>query len=342
MYFQPNAMPDPYGGPFLSPEQRHRQKQYSKSIVRTGNSLGTTLLLVQVFGTAVILLLPKIVAAVFPFASTKDVFYEALEYAIYSPIALMLAAVVGAWISKNRVRELIPFEPFSLSEGVGCMLLCFWGILIGNYLTNILSTLVPRVQETYDMISGPDPSTPLELTLNLLQTAAIPALVEEFAFRGVMLGMLRRYGDGFAIVVSSLLFGVIHGNFVQMPFAFFVGLAFGYTVVRTGSLVPVVIIHFINNATSDLLVYFQPQLNALLGEYYMVYLFGAWFVLGGIGLMTLVLFSNKGFSACLRPYVGCISPTRRTVSLVRAPVLILAVLYYFFNALMILNLPLGG
>ena len=68
--------------------------------------------------------------------------------------------------------------------------------------------------------------------------------------RGVLMGVLRKYGDGFAIIVSALVFGLMHGNLVQIPFAFVLGLFFGYAVIRTGTIWTAVVIHFLNNLLS--------------------------------------------------------------------------------------------
>ena len=57
------------------------------------------------------------------------------------------------------------------------------------------------------------------LVLNLLVLAVLPALLEEMIFRVCILGALRKYGDTFAIVVSALLFGFIHGGLSQSVFA---------------------------------------------------------------------------------------------------------------------------
>lgn len=86
------------------------------------------------------------------------------------------------------------------------------------------------------------------ILISLLGGAALPALVEEFALRGVVLGSLRRFGDGFAIITSAAMFGIMHGTVSQIPFAFVVGLYLGFAVVKTGSIWTAVIIHFINNA----------------------------------------------------------------------------------------------
>ena len=55
-------------------------------------------------------------------------------------------------------------------------------------------------------------------------------VVEELLFRGAIQGhLLRKWKKPlWAIVVSSLIFGIVHGNWVQAPFAFVVGLALGW------------------------------------------------------------------------------------------------------------------
>lgn len=76
----------------------------------------------------------------------------------------------------------------------------------------------------------------------------LPAVLEEMLFRGAIMQSLRRFGDGFALMVSSLLFALVHGNLVQAPMAFLSGLALGYFALRTGSLRTGMIAHFVNNA----------------------------------------------------------------------------------------------
>jgi membrane protease YdiL (CAAX protease family) len=49
-------------------------------------------------------------------------------------------------------------------------------------------------------------------------------VVEEIVFRGAILRGLERYGKWFAVLISALLFGVFHGNLIQSPYAFLVGL----------------------------------------------------------------------------------------------------------------------
>ena len=64
---------------------------------------------------------------------------------------------------------------------------------------------------------------------------------------------LRRFGDGFALLISALLFGLFHLNMVQAPYAFLLGLWFGYLVLRTGSLRISMVLHACINLSAGVM-----------------------------------------------------------------------------------------
>ena len=83
--------------------------------------------------------------------------------------------------------------------------------------------------------------------------ALLPALCEEFAYRGFILSGLRRSGHRWrAIVLSSLLFALAHSIIQQQANAFFLGLILGYLAVQAGSIWPCIAYHFMHNATAYL------------------------------------------------------------------------------------------
>ena len=85
-------------------------------------------------------------------------------------------------------------------------------------------------------------------------------IFEEILFRGFLLRSLAPYGKKFAIFGSAFFFGIFHGNIVQSPFAFAVGLVLGYVTVEY-SMVWAVVLHMFNNLVmGDLL----PRLVTLL------------------------------------------------------------------------------
>ncbi len=109
--------------------------------------------------------------------------------------------------------------------------------------------------------------------LTFIATAIVPALVEEFACRGIVLGMLKKHGESFAIISSSIIFGIMHGNFEQIPFAIMVGLILGYIYVKTGSIWTCVAVHCANNAVSVVFSYLDGVLSTNIQNLlYVIYL----------------------------------------------------------------------
>ena len=88
--------------------------------------------------------------------------------------------------------------------------------------------------------------------LGLLSIALLTPILEEMLFRGAIEGRLLRMWQNpwGAIIVSSLVFGVVHMNPAQIPFAFLLGVMFGWLYYRTGSLLPGIIGHVLNNSVA--------------------------------------------------------------------------------------------
>ena len=95
----------------------------------------------------------------------------------------------------------------------------------------------------------------------VLVVAAMPAICEELAFRGFILSGCGSLGNNRrAIVVSAVFFGLAHGMLQHSIGTFFMGLVLGYLVVRSGSLLPGMVFHFLNNAMLVLAAKVTPEL----------------------------------------------------------------------------------
>ncbi|MBQ2793180.1 MAG: CPBP family intramembrane metalloprotease [Clostridia bacterium] len=88
----------------------------------------------------------------------------------------------------------------------------------------------------------------------LLVHALAPALLEEMLFRYIPLKVLYPYSPRAAVLLSSLFFALIHLDLYKMPYAFIAGVIFALADVITGSVLPSLAIHLLNNASSLLLM----------------------------------------------------------------------------------------
>lgn len=98
--------------------------------------------------------------------------------------------------------------------------------------------------------------------------AIIPAVCEEWFFRGFLLrALLKDRSAWLAVVISALIFGLFHvlGNSVVAMDRFLpttlVGLILGWLCYRTGSIVPGIILHMLHNGFVVFMAYYQPTLS---------------------------------------------------------------------------------
>ena len=101
------------------------------------------------------------------------------------------------------------------------------------------------IQETLSMMT--DVTQPLWFVL--LAFAVSPAICEEIAFRGFILSGFRHSKRvGLAIILSALTFGIMHMIPQQVFNATLLGLVLGLIAIRSGSLLPCILFHFIYNS----------------------------------------------------------------------------------------------
>ena len=100
------------------------------------------------------------------------------------------------------------------------------------------------------------------LVASLIAQALCAPLTEELTFRGLM---LSRFNKGLpvwvGITISSLLFGLIHGNFIWFIYAALLGATFCLIAIRTGSIIPTIMIHALFNAFGTGLSYARIGFN---------------------------------------------------------------------------------
>ena len=82
--------------------------------------------------------------------------------------------------------------------------------------------------------------------------SAFPAIIEEMMFRGIIMRGLEQFGSLFAVICSSAMFSLMHGNFGQIVLQFLGGLAIGGVVMVTKNYLLGMIMHFVNNSFSTI------------------------------------------------------------------------------------------
>ena len=134
---------------------------------------------------------------------------------------------------------------------LSCVLVC------GQLLFNTVAVILEFIMNLFGLsVLGAVESATLAGTDTLsmfLYAGILAPIAEEILFRGLIQRSLMPYGKKFAILTSAILFGVFHGNLVQSPFAFAVGLVLGYAAAEHSILWAMAMHMFNNMVISDML-----------------------------------------------------------------------------------------
>ena len=330
-----------YGAPqnFFNPqyleEQRKKlleRRHHEKVIKAFGTTTGITLLIL--LGISFLLSILLITPTFSELYETNLTFSSAFGI-FYSVISVGGAFFIGSKILKSQnLLKGIPYNPpKDKTKALLLVLIGFGGCLIANYITVFLRVFGEGLGIYSDYTAMQDPSSTFDVVMIFIGSSIIPPLIEEFALRGVLMQSLRKYGNLFAIVASAFVFGVFHGNAVQMPFAFLCGLVIGYAVVATESLWTGIIIHALMNGMS--------AISSGLVYYFDEYVSNTFFYVGSavgitLGIIGIILYLTKYKNDETLKNTGCFSDMtvgEKFIKFNTSPVMIVAIILYVVQAI---------
>ncbi len=123
--------------------------------------------------------------------------------------------------------------------------------------------------------------------LSVLTVIILPSFFEEFYFRGAVLSSLRELKPHYAVLLSSLIFMLMHGLTPYFLTNFYAGLILGYLLYWTKSLPCVILAHFLNNVLSYVLYAYSEKLNVLDKDMFIVYVLILFWLLGVYKTLSL-------------------------------------------------------
>lgn len=176
-----------------------------------------------------------------------------LSIVIQIGLLFCLSIFLFAGRTKAKVKDVFSFYKFKKINWKAILISIAIGVVV--YLLNVLITTFFNAFLTalgYKFSNGSSMTEyPVWLLfVNLLMTAVLPGICEETAHRGALLNGLSAMGQKKALIISSLLFGLLHLNIEQVFYATLIGLLVGYITCICNTIYPAIIIHFMNNAMS--------------------------------------------------------------------------------------------
>lgn len=216
------------------------------------------------------------------------------------PLATLLPGVVYILASKTELNEKIRFEHRSALFTVVSVILSFGLCLLGNYPSMVFRTFLEGFGygvETY----MPSYFSMSECLLQILGIAILAPVVEEFIFRGLIMGKLEKHGRGLALVVSSLLFGMAHSEVTSVLFATIAGLGFGFAYMKTRNIWVPILVHMLNNGLSIAHTYSAVWLGYDDAEIFIGLTMRLPILLGLLVLIFILIFKRREFFSLHEP-----------------------------------------
>ena len=289
-YTQPGGYPyyggySPQGTPYFDPFYEHRQeKKRIKTLSCVAGLCVLGYIVVQNIIGIIIGFVPQLREA---YLGNPD--FQNILGIIFSICGVLFPFALGAAFLKKRGIETVSSaleapndKLYSLCMAAAGFMLCIGVNFLAGYLTEFIEAIGFSLKD----VEYPTPNSAPGWLIYAVEIAIVPPLCEEYAMRGVVMQPLRKYGEGFAIAMSAMVFAVMHGNLTQVPFAFMAGLIIGYAVCKTGSLWTGMIIHFLNNAFSVASEFLLEKVSDIFTQNVIYY--------GALGVIVLV-----GIIACL-------------------------------------------
>lgn len=199
-------------------------------------------------------------------AGIKGEGYQATLQAASTGSNAILTALVSVFSSVITLVIFLKTKWTPLTRGY--LLSKPWGTLLWVALFS-LGTIIP-LSFLYEQLGIEMDENTQQIITSMMKepwgyvaVGILAPLAEEVVFRGAilrtLLGIMSKKNHWVAIMISAAIFGIVHANLAQFINALLMGLLLGWMYYRTGSLVPGILLHWVNNTMAYVLTNIMPQ-----------------------------------------------------------------------------------
>ena len=180
---------------------------------------------------------------------------------LWSQLILLLPFVGWCIVTRKNPLKEIRFKkakPIAIFFAIMIAFISYPVVIFLNmismlFVDNAVADILPTVMD-------------MGLLPGLFFMAFLPAVIEETIFRGMLYNTYSKYRPCAGMILSAVLFGLMHMNFNQMPYAIYLGFVMALTMELCDSILPAMVIHFTMNGSSCIMAFFSQGLLEATGE----------------------------------------------------------------------------
>ena len=166
--------------------------------------------------------------------------------ALTSIISFGVAILIGFKKTKRKFNDVFKFNNVSPYFWIATTIFMIGLVFVVSELDNLLNFILPMPDFFHDIFETL--MTDQIFVFAIIIMGIIPAFTEELFFRGLVLdGFVKNYSKKKAILISALLFGLVHLNPWQFLGAFIIGIFAAWICINTNSIILCIYVHLFNN-----------------------------------------------------------------------------------------------
>lgn len=241
------------------------KKEIRKASGQSSLGLFIFFVVMQLIGAAVAVILVPTLKKYGEDATFVNLWAPLFDLGLYTVIYLVVCPLGVYFINKlshRKAKDYLAKPKVSGGFTFKWTLIAIAAAQVVNIAMNIITAILTLLGvELHQIIPGTVPSVMGFVTTSISFLIYAP-IMEELLFRGAILHNSKKYGEAFAIVMTSLFFGLYHANYLQSFYTFALALVLGYITVKAESIIPAIIAHFSFNLIGTLATIFSSLLPA--------------------------------------------------------------------------------
>lgn len=273
----------------------------------------------SVFGSIVIV----------PMLSFDTTQQEIIFNIIFSLVMYILPIIIASTIFQKNIFSSFITNPKVPKKPILTIIFVLGMGFLVPVIFEPITSLIPSIPMSDDYFSNTQ-----NLLLTFVSIAVVPAIFEEWLFRGLLLKHLLPLNKTAAIIVSGIMFGMMHPHPTQAVFASVIGILFGVVYVNSGcNIWLTIIIHFLNNAYAVFEGYIISKYPETSWQFWLTEFPGYVFMIIAVGILFYyVLLQKKAFFTLDKTdEVEIYEPKPVIKKVVTSPLFYVAVALMLFN-----------
>lgn len=186
-----------------------------------------------------------------------------IQYVVIIPLLIILFYKTKHGKTAPKLRDCLCKPKIPASQIIKWLFISLFLVYAASYISNIFFNIIYTLTniELHPAKINANSSL-LNIFTNILSIMFFAPIFEEAFFRGTLLRNSARYGSWSMIISMGIMFGLWHINYTQTIYTAVLGICAGFLIIKSSSIIPALLLHFIMNTIGTVQVFIAGNIDA--------------------------------------------------------------------------------